>query len=182
MVADMTLRLALFERQALGQLIPLLRSLQEQASILQLRAASDAVRELTTYIHLLDTNAGNPADSHHPARQELRRRPANLEDVDSRFDAHLLLLDYRLACLRYAAGIAPVDDLYYTRPQQTPAAVVPSDPVQFAMALRKVRAAIRWAMQHAERLDGMLECDWRQREVAKRVERVEEIAGRVAST
>jgi hypothetical protein len=38
------------------------------------------------------------------------------------------------------------------------------------------RAAVSWAMVYARKLDGWLECDWRQKKVEERRERIDEIA------
>jgi hypothetical protein len=88
----------------------------------------------------------------------------------------LVHLDYRLACLRYAVGILPAEDLYYTNSQQLPPQLNISDRSRFAFLLLKARTVARKVMRRAEKLDAMLNCSWRQQEVQSRIQRIEETA------
>jgi hypothetical protein len=56
----------------------------------------------------------------HPARYRLAQRLHGKPDVYMVYDRRMLLVDYRLAAVRYAVGMQPVDDFWYTRPQTLP--------------------------------------------------------------
>ena len=153
-----------------------LRTLQDGGAADPCASRVDVLRELTARVNLLDRAAGDPAARHHPARQELRRRSVARHDVSLRYSARLMYLDYRLASLRYAAGVQPVDDFYHNHPETSTARLTPSDPVLFAERLGKARTATRWALTYAEKVDALLQCDWRKREVHARTNRIDEIA------
>lgn len=174
--AESTLLLARAEGQPFATLLSNLRTYTDRAAGVQRADTADIVRELVARTHLLDPNAGDPAADFHPSRSELRQAPRNRQVVHSRYDAHLLHLDYRLACLRYVASVPAVDDFYYYQPQQVPASLVPTDLAQFQRRLHKARAAVASTLRYARHLDTLLECDYRQREVQARSERIEEIA------
>lgn len=174
--AEVVLRLALAEGQPFGTLLSHLRTYNDRSAGHQRDEVVDGVREFTARIHLLDPYAGDPAADFHPSRGELRRPLKERQDVHSRYDAHLLHLDYRLACLRYEAGVPAVDDFYYYQPQQVPAHLAPADLNQFQRRLHKARAAAGSTLCYARYLDTLLKCDYRQREVQARRERIEEIA------
>lgn len=169
---ELTLRLALAGGQPFASLLPSLRIFTERAT----SNGVDEVREFIARVHLFDPDAGDPAADFHPTRAELRRPLKNRQDVHYRYDSHLLHLDYRLACLRHAASVPAVDDLYYYQPQQVPPHLTPADPIEFQRRLHKARAAVRSTLRYARHLDNLIECDYRQREVQARSERVEEIA------
>jgi len=179
--AELTLRLAIAEGQPLVTLLSHLRTYIDRAAKQQRYGIIDEVRELTARVHLLDPYAGDPATHFHPARAELRRSPKNRQDAHYRYASHLLFLDYRLACLRHGGSIPAVDDFYYYQPQQVPAHLMPADPDQFQRRLHKARSAAQSTLRYARDLDNLLECDWRQREVQARSERIEEMARAVPS-
>lgn len=56
----------------------------------------------------------DPADPLHPARAALRRRPETGRD----WNRAITLVDYRLAGLRFLAGIPPCDDYYHRHPSR----------------------------------------------------------------
>jgi hypothetical protein len=174
--AEITLRLALAEGRPFATLLSHLRTYTNRATGLQRADVADKLARLIARIHLLDPHAGDPAADFHPSRAELRRPPSDRQCVHGRYDAHLLHLDYRLASLRHAAGIPAVDDLYYYQPQQAPVRLTPVDPDQFQGRLHRARAAAKSTLRYARHLDTLLECDYRQREVQARSERIEEIA------
>jgi len=93
------------------------------------------------------------------------------------YERRLLLVDYRLAVVRYAVGIPPVDDLWYTRPQTLPDTMSRLDRDDFQKRVFHTRRALRRAMIYAEYLDGCWECSWRQEEIRGREERLNEIVG-----
>jgi hypothetical protein len=174
--AELALRMAIVQGSPANQLIGRLRVFIDRGSAVQGAETSDDLREFTARVYLLDPAAGDPAARQHLARQELRRRCTERYVVSRRYAARLVFLDYRIACLRHAAGITPVDDLYHTHPEYVPAPGWPLDVTTFARRLAKARSAARWALLHAERLDRMLQCDWRQIDVRDRMTRIEAIA------
>jgi len=169
------LHLTLATGKEAGELVRRLRHYADRVYGVTGPFAADRLREATVRVTMLVLDEGDPAAAHHPARQEMRRRWRRTQSVRGTYNARLLLLDYRLACLRHAAAVPPVDDLYYATPQQVPPSVAPADVDDFAHRLHQASAAAGWAMQYARYLDGLLECDWRQREVQSRIERISEI-------
>lgn len=116
----------------------------------------------------------DPIDSSHPARK--LAAPERKQDVHDRYDNLLALVDYRLACLRYAAGLPAVDDLYYRQPDVLPPRITPTDPEKFRMQKRSFDFTCHLLQRHARRIDALLECDWRTHEVNTRRQRAEAIA------
>jgi hypothetical protein len=174
--SESTLHLACAEGQPFATLLSHLRTYIDRVAGVQRADTADIIRILIARIHLLDPNADDPAADFHPSRAELRQPPKNRQDVHSRYHAHLIHLDYRLACLRHAAGVPAVDDYYYYQSQQVPTRLTPADPDEFQRRLQKVRVAAKSTLRYACHLDTLLECDYRQREVQARSERLEEIA------
>jgi len=179
--AEVEVRLALYEGKPACELIGLLRSLEDRSIAAQDAEVKDNLRELAVRVHCLDSGSGDPATRRHPARQELRHRVADWHSVSAKYDARLLFLDYRLACLRDAAGIPPVEDFYYTHPQFVPAHLTPSRVSVLSERLRRARVAAQRALRFGAGLDAMLGCDWRQREVRSRIERIEQIGDAIRS-
>lgn len=185
-----------------AELAALLRTLTDQTLATQRDEWSALLREYAVRIHLLDPGAAtgpaagptagpdDPVHPLHPARAELRRRNPDRQDVHRRYDSRLLFLDYRLTCLRHAAGLPPRDDKYHRQPddltrvtptgggadQRSASAAKPAGTPDLPTRLHKARAAADWAMAYARQLDTWLQCDWRQREVTARRERIEAIA------
>lgn len=94
---------------------------------------------------------------------------------DDRFLRRRLLLDFRLAEVRYAAGIPPVDDTYYQRPQDLSA--VPARPAaDLPDRLRRGRSAARAAMAAAQECDRAYRTDRHCAFVADRRTRLQAIA------
>ena len=176
------LDLALAEGAPQPDLTALLRRLTDQTLPTQLPRRAAELREYTVRVRLRDPALGDPADPLHPARGELRRRQPHRHHVHLRWEARLLFLDYRLACLRHAAGLPPLDDRFYRQPddltrvrradKRSASAIAPD----LAARLHKARTAADWAMAYARKLDGWLQCDWREQEVAGRRGRIEVIA------
>ena len=134
---------------------------------------NSSLRKAQIGVALLDPENGDPAKSWHPARVACRQPLQSPLNIHHRYEHNLLVLDYRLACLRFASGLAPVDDQYGDAPER-PLDVIPSPDA--TARLGKARAALAVARWHAARLDGMLECDWRGVEVDRRAAWIEAIA------
>jgi hypothetical protein len=116
----------------------------------------------------------DPDDSSHPARK--LSRTTRTEDVHERFGSLLDQVDYRLACLRFTAGLPACDDLYYQHPDELPAFLHLSDPAKFQRQLLGFRRSWRRLRRHAEYVDGLLECQWRMHECEARWMRAQRIA------
>lgn len=185
---------ALATAKPIVELMANMREMEAQASRLERLPSTDflSVRAL-----LLDPSNGDPYASTHPAYRALSRRlQGDGTGLATRYSRALLTLDFRLAALRHCVGISPVDDLYYTIPQNLdrpkrrrsprlkPYRALARDhrsatqelpPSDLDDRIRKTQTAARSAMQHAKRLDNLLECSWRQRSVQDRIERMNEI-------
>jgi len=136
------------------------------------RAAALRVRCL-----LMDPSWGDPQNAQHPARQQLCRPAVATLEVDDTFHRAILVVDYRLACLRYAMGLAPVEDLYHQRPSPVLAlslkSRVRSDHIY--ARVRRVRLAMTRATTIARSFDAVYRCQWRQEVVNERRRRLEAI-------
>ena len=151
---------------------------------------------LSVRVHLLNPNVGDPCAPSHPGLTELaRRRPVSNRSVMEQYTHLLALLDFRLAALRFAAGLAPIDDdrhagcLCEDSMLQKRISVLARSVRKFVHVnkfrcsqheirrrLAKARQAGRFALRAAQTLDNLLECDWRQCDVQRRINCVEEIA------
>lgn len=126
---------------------------------------------------LLQTPPDDPQAPNHPARRRFVRRIAGKPVVFDVYNRRLLLLDYRLACVRRALGVAAVDDLWYTRPHDLSQAALRMTPREAQRRVFLARRAVKRALGWAEYLDGCFETlRWTQ-EVAQHAQRLEELAG-----
>jgi hypothetical protein len=126
---------------------------------------------------LLDQRFGDPLGASHPAGQRLAEFPDSELSIPARtYYWHISTIILQLAGLRYAAGITPVDDVYYRKPHRlrsSSAARLPSD-------LRR-RADVAWqACDNAKpvvaQLDRSFRCSWRQERIEAFRSRIDEIA------
>jgi hypothetical protein len=125
---------------------------------------------------LLQPDLGDPADTNHPARFRLRQRFSGKIDVYNKYNQALLLADYRLASIRYSAGVLPVDDYWYRQPQQVPSYWLSGfQEADFQLRKQLARRGINRAMVQAKYLDNCFRCTWRQAEVQQRFERLEQL-------
>ena len=148
---------------------------EDAAAGLQSPRIEQGVQELRIRALLLDPSRGDPDSPDHPARQLMARRRLHRIEHDTVFDWRLLRIDYRLACVRHAVGMAPVDDLWYSRPQRVPALIRPEPCADLQRRALQTRRAAAYARRYAELLDGCLQSDYRRREVRVRMERLDEI-------
>lgn len=126
---------------------------------------------------LLNPDLGDPMDMTHPARRMLQVRPRARITREERFQRRLLLLDYRLACLRYAAGLLPQETLYGWRAKGDMTRHVQAvDEREFSQRLRMVTRALRSAGVRARSLDAHFDCNWRECEVQHRHQAMEALA------
>ncbi len=140
---------------------------------------SSASLEARTHLALRGTSQAphdDPCDSFHPARASLRKRPENRRSVHVLYNYRLVVVDYWLAALRFVAALPAVDDLYYEYPDVIPVRIEVADRASFAERLQRFDQAWHRLDQHARRLDGLLECDWRTKEAESRRKRRDLIA------
>jgi hypothetical protein len=149
---------------------------EDLAHIMQYPPLQMPVYMLRIRTLLLDPHGHDPAQRTHPARHRvatlLRQRTQN---VFLMYDRRLLLLDYHLATLRYAAGLPPVEDLWTRAPPEVMPDVTLRLPAEIAPRAARVRRALAGAQAQAAWLDERFECHWRQDEVATRRARLEAI-------
>ncbi len=125
---------------------------------------------------LLQANSSDPCHPHQPAHFRLRQKPAYRLTVSEKYERWLLLVDFRLAALRHLLGMSPVDDLWYRQPQQLPAALSGAFNWQaFRRREKLAHRALHRAMRQAQYLDNAFQCHWRQEEVTRRQERLDEM-------
>lgn len=157
---------------------------EELAESLQWPQEQQRAIELRIRTLLLQSDFGDPATPHHPARHRLKQRMGGKKpQVFMIYDHRLLLVDYRLATLRYALGMSPVEDEWYRYPQTLPVSL----PTRFNMPdfdrrVLKTRTALHHAMQYAIYLDNCLEYEWRQTEIRGREARLTEILQWITQT
>lgn len=131
---------------------------------------------------LLLIDRGDPAAALHPARSPLRHRASGRRPVNTIHRRRLFLTDYRLAELRYAAGLPACDDHWHRHPSSIAAPLpCPLGREEVARRLDKARRAVHRAAAYARWLDGCWETDFRQSEVAARGARIEAIAAALPS-
>lgn len=145
-------------------------ALQKQAEILQphahpyeqsiwwRRAATLRIRCL-----LLDAALGDPQSPGHPGRQQLCCPPVVAWEADERFHRAVVVLDYRLACLRYGLGLTSVEDLFFRQPSFSNVRFRPrisSKDIQ--VRIRRAYVALGRARRVAGWLDAGYACQWRQ--------------------
>nr|VFJ64905.1 MAG: Tetratricopeptide repeat-containing protein [Candidatus Kentron sp. FW] len=163
----------------------LLRQLEDAAAGMQDHWTRDLLAGLGARVALLDPANGDPLARGHPARQLLTRRVSNRKDVHEQYSRRVLLVDFRLAALRFWAGMAPAEDLYYQRPQRlpesSPGVLTPTrgNEEEFRRRQQRALAACDRADGYGKWLDGLLECDWRQRQIRERRARIEEITSSI---
>lgn len=148
---------------------------------LQIPEAEQRVLDLRIRALLLDPSRGDPHSPHHPARALMARRRARQIQIDTLFDWRLLRIDYRLAAVRHAAGMAPVDDFWYSRPHLPPDWIRPVNGSDFQRRVLYTRRTAAYARRYAEYVDDCLQSDFRRREVQARMERLDEILRAVAA-
>ncbi len=171
------IHLQLAQTQDVNRLKAIERTAQDHIGNQNFSVLEDTFRHLSVRISLLDSVHGDPTDLAHPAKKALRMRTASKWYKGIHFERRLLSLDYRIAALRYALGVAPVDDLYYTTPQIL-SGVAPTahEPNDVQTRLNNAHVAANWARAYAKKLDERFECDWRQKIVDERLQRTEELA------
>lgn len=174
--AELELRIALAEPDW-AALITLLSKLDDTCAGIQGDGSKNAVNQLSARVHLLYQTELDPMQPSHPAQQSLLRPLLDRKNVHTQFDYRLLMLDFRVAALRFIVGIPPVDDLYCVQPQAMPAKQRATlNKKQYQRGLQRALASCKQAERYGRRIDDLLQCDYRQQEVAKRLKRIQEIS------
>ncbi|MCR9232719.1 MAG: hypothetical protein NXI29_17050 [bacterium] len=123
---------------------------------------------------LLDATNGDPGDRRSGVIDVLKQALPGKRSVQLEFTFSLLILDIRLAAVRWAVGMQPAEDFWYQSPQ-----VVASDlrvaKDEVIRRIDKAKAAIRRTDKIARRVDHAFGCDWRQETVQRRRERLQEV-------
>lgn len=160
--ADLATRVSLWEGDHLA--------LQRQAKLLHphahpfeqsiwwRRTAALGVRVL-----LLDSTLGDPQKPDHPARYQLCHPPVVEWEADERFHRALLVVDYRLACLRFSLGLSPAEDLFYRQlPFSRGGLHSRISHTAIQVRIGRVYVALGRASRVASWLDAAYGCQWRQ--------------------
>ncbi|MCR9232720.1 MAG: hypothetical protein NXI29_17055 [bacterium] len=123
---------------------------------------------------LIDGTNGDPVDRTSGVLDVLKHDPPGKRSVQLEFTFSLLILDIRLAAVRWAVGMQPAEDFWYQSPQ-----VVVSDlrvaKDEVIRRIDKTKTAIRHTDKIAHRVDQAFGCDWRQETVQRRRERLQEV-------
>jgi tetratricopeptide (TPR) repeat protein len=161
-------RLALWSND-LPELERITGLLEHEAEGLQRPLWEGRAVRLQIRTHLLRPELGDPASPLHPASRLLRIHLHGGITRDERFQRQLLVLDYRLACLRYAVGLAPQETLYGWRNSEIVEwGATRVGKREIEQRMRKATQALESAHAKAQSLDDCFDCDWREREVQLR--------------
>jgi hypothetical protein len=151
-----------------------------EAHGLLVRTASSPKRqarslELRIRAHLLNDQLGDPLDPLHPAYQLITGQKKRSTTLSRRFGYDLLVADFRLACLRYACGFRPLDDLYYNDGNETCIAPPRLSVAEISRRLQRVQRGLNRTQISAAALDHAFRCSWRIQEIKDREQRVHTI-------
>ena len=143
----------------------------------QLPAYRADATNLAVYALLLEETQGDPAYPAHLARLRLKQQTDDgVRTVDDHYNRHHALVCLELASLRYAAGMAPLDDAYHRQPDPPPDPDRIRLPDEIAKRLAVVHEACDTALTHAREADTRFGCSWRQQEIADLRDRGERMA------
>jgi len=174
--AYVRLRIALYDNDMPAARAALLSLDDAMQGIERLRWRAE-VTEIAVAALVLDESFGDPLARGHPSGQRLAEFPhGELRIPSPAYVWHKATIIRQIAGLRYAAGIKPVDDLYYQNPhklRRRSAARLPKDiPNRVAAA----REACDNATPVAVERDNSFRCSYRQQEINAMRSRIDEIA------
>jgi len=153
-----------------------LRALEQQLEGTQGANWWTRYSELSVRYFLLQQRYGDPLNPKHPALIMLASHSQRDKTVFAVYERFRLFLDYRLAALRFAVGIEPVDDYAYAKKQT----ISNGTPLLGRLAVQdrilRTRRAGKKALREAQYLDDCFRCEWRRNQIHQRLERLEEIA------
>jgi tetratricopeptide (TPR) repeat protein len=116
-------------------------------------------------VSLLDRSEGDPLDPGHAAMRVLQR-PPRYRNPGEMFAHRLLMADWYLAGVRFAADMPPCDDEYHEQP---PIGEIASErKSEVRRRIHRAALAIRGAFTRARSLDDIFECEFRTRDVERR--------------
>lgn len=130
------LGLARARSASFSELRSLLREFDELSDGVEVASVVDHVYKERARIGILDPLGGDPARPTHQSRISCLGYPVYRSNFNSRFDHGLLVVDYWLACLRFAGGIGPVDDEFDKTPPSL-VKLIPPDRQNFDRRLDK---------------------------------------------
>ena len=123
---------------------------------------------------LLDATNGDPGDRMSGVLDVFKQALPGKRNVPLEFSISLLILDIRLAAVRWAVGMQPAEDFWYQSPQVVASELrVAKD--EALRRIEKTRAALRRLDKIARQQDQTFDCDWRQEMVHRRRERLQEV-------
>jgi hypothetical protein len=123
---------------------------------------------------LLDATNGDPGDHRSGVLDVFKQAVPGKRNVPLEFSVSLLMLDIRIAAVRWAVGMQPAEDFWYQSPQVVASELrVAKDEV--IRRIDKTQAALQRTGKIARRVDQAFGCDWRQEMVNRRRERLQEV-------
>ncbi len=123
---------------------------------------------------LISETFGDPSDSKSGVLDVLKQALPGKRSFQLQFAFSLLILDIRLAAVRWAVGMKPAEDYWYQTPQVVANELrVAKDEV--IRRIDKTKTAIRRTDKIARQLDQAFCCDWRRESVNRRRERLQEV-------
>jgi hypothetical protein len=127
---------------------------------------------------LLHSKDEDPAVQSHPVWRYLSQSVDGTPEVFDAYDHALLLVDVRLASIRFVLRVPAIDDLYYRQPHQAAAAAGPgaAPDKELERRLDAFRVAVELAEPIAKKLDSAFHCGWRESELNERIRRADELA------
>jgi len=125
---------------------------------------------------VLDGRLGDPLAPSHPCSLRLAEFPNQFNTPHFKSYQQLAAIYRQIAGLRYAAGIKPVDDLYYRKPQAVRRRSAARLPAEIAARVASARQACDDAMPVATLLDSAFRCTFRQDNINAMRGRIDEIA------
>lgn len=127
---------------------------------------------------LLHSKDEDPAAQSHPVWPYLSQSVDGTPEVFDAYDHALLLVDVRLASIRFVLRVPPIDDLYYRQPHHVAraggAGTRPAEELEGRLDV--FRLAVESAKLIAEKLDSAFHCGWREAEVKERIRRANQLA------
>lgn len=168
------IKLALYQQQP-THAYQQLRELERLNDDLQHDGAARTTVALQIRCYLLQTELGDPKQRSHSARRRFAVRIKGQRSVFSIYSRHLLRLDYRLACVRWALSVSAVDDLYYTKNQDLTSFKLRCSMDDIQQRIAKAKQAINLALKYAQYLDDCFEYNWRQQQVNEHNQRLQNL-------
>jgi hypothetical protein len=133
---------------------------------------------LGTRAELLHSKGEDPAAPSHPVWRYLSQSVDGTAEVFDTYDHVLLLVDVRLASIRFVLRVPAIDDLYYRQPHHAAAAGGPETrpAEELERRLDAFRLAVESAKLIGKQLDSVFHCGWRESELNERIRRADELA------